>query len=35
MFEGALEVVMFHLMKAIHVELPHKAVDLLVPEVAR
>ena len=33
MFEGGFIVVMFNLMEAIHVELPHKAVNFLVPEV--
>ena len=33
--EGGLEVVMLHLVEAIHVELPHKTIHLLMPEIAR
>ena len=32
--EGALEVVMFDFVKAIHIELSHEAVDFVVAEVA-
>lgn len=35
MAEGAFEMVVLHFVEAIHVELPHKAIDLLVPEVTR
>ncbi len=35
MAEGALEMVVLHFVEAVHVELPHKTVDLLVPEVTR
>ena len=33
--EGALEVVMFDLMEAIHIELPNETVDFIVAEEAR
>jgi hypothetical protein len=33
--EGAFEVVMLHFVEAVHVELPHKAVDFFVPEIPR
>ena len=32
-FEGALEVVVFHLVETIHVQLPNEAVHFLVAEV--
>ena len=32
--ESAFEVVVFHFMKAIHIELPHKAIHFFVPEVS-
>ena len=35
MLEGAFEVIMFHFVEAIHVELPHKAVHFFVSEVSR
>lgn len=35
MAEHALRVISPGLMKAIHVELPYKAIDLIVPEVSR
>lgn len=35
MTEHALGVISPGLMKAIHVELPHKAIDLIMPEVSR
>lgn len=35
MFEGAFEVIMFHLVETIHVELSHEAVHFFVTEVAR
>lgn len=34
MLEGAFEVVMLHFVEAVHVELPHETVHLLVPEVS-
>jgi len=33
MFESAFEVVVFDFVEAIHVELPDKAVNFIVPEV--
>ena len=33
MLEGAFEVVMLDLVEAVHVELPHEAVHLVVPKV--
>ena len=33
--EGALEVVVFDFVEAIHIELPHKTVHLVVSEVTR
>ena len=33
--KGALEVVMFDFVEAIHVELPHKTVHLFMPKVSR
>lgn len=35
MAEHALGVISPGLMKAIHVELPHEAIDLVMPEVSR
>lgn len=35
MLEGALKIVVLHFVEAIHIELPDKAVDLLMPKVAR
>ena len=34
MFESAFEVVVFHFVEAIHVELSDKAIDFLMPEVS-
>lgn len=34
MLEGAFEVVMFHFVEAVHVELAHKTVHLLVSKVS-
>ena len=33
--EGALEVVMFDFVEAIHIQLPHKTIHLVVSEVSR
>lgn len=35
MTERAFEVVVFDFVEAIHVELPHKAINFVVPEVFR
>ena len=34
-FEGAFEVVVFHFVEAIHVQLPDETVHFFVSEVAR
>lgn len=35
MLKGAFEVILFNLVETIHVELPHKTIDLVMPEVVR